>query len=302
MSLGDKIIVVNEYQFVYLDHKTLDLLLYDAQKQLFTHIEHDFYFQSLQLDLYYIQFFLNESKDFCIYYNGKVLVLNTMNKVHLEGWLFYLFYLDCLTSHFAILRDDNSFIIWSVKDGKKIKEFAPDQRLIKIKETQNPYIFLIVKRENEVYQLSLYDLQNMEELDLGLTINAKIEEIYNVDENHSLLLVRERSNQFLYDCNLYTKALKLVNFRDYSRSEYPKFQVKKIDKGVVSVAIDKTFNDRKKGKVFPIQDLYFLKYVNDKEDPEIIPYEPNSFQRHIFFGDNTILITDRDDTQTLLRY
>ncbi len=291
--LGGHIKVVNDHQFVYLDNKTFDLLLYDVQKKLFTVIEYDFY---------YFQFFLNERKDFYIYNKGQIFALNTMNKVYLEGWYSGIPF--CLTSHFAIFRYDKSFIIWSVEDGKKIKEFTPDQNLIKIKETQNPDAFLLVKREKKFYCLSLYlyDLQNMEELDLGLTINHEIREIYSVNENHSLLWVKEPSTQSLYDCNFSTKTLKLIDFKECFRREYDIFQVKKIGKDLVCVAIDKTVIDHKKGNIFSIQDLYFLKYVDDKEDPEIIPYEPNSFQRRVFFGDNAILITDLNNTQTLLRY
>ncbi len=279
-----RITVVNDHHFVYLNNITLDLMLYDVQKKLCTNLESDFY---------YCQIFLNERKDFCIYANGKIIALNPMNKIYLEDW--QLAFPHCLTSHFAIFRCDKNFIIWSVKDGKKIKEFTPDQNLIKIKETQNPHIFLIVKRANEVYQLSLYDLQNMRELDLGLTINHEIKEIYSVDENHSLLCVRESSIEALYDCNFSTKTLKLIDFKVCFRRQYNFYFVKKIGKGLMCVEIYKFEGHN-------IAEVCFLKYVADKEDPEIIPYESNSIRRRVFFGDNAILITDRDYTQTLLRY
>ncbi len=291
ITLRDKITVVNDHLFVFLGGKIIgkfiirDLMLCNVPKKSFARIEDDCY------SFYPIP---NEKKNYCLYFKGQIFVLNTMNKVHLEDWQSGFPF--CLTSYFAIFRYDKSFIIWSVKNGKKIKEFTPDQSLIKIKETQNPHIFLIVKRENEVYQLSLYDLQKMEELDLGLTIDHEIEEIYSVNENHSLLHVREPSTRSLYDCNFCTKTLKLIDLKNSSSGIIENFHVKKISTDLMCVEIDKIVERH------DIKEVCFLKYVDDKVDPEIIPYEPNSIQRHVFFGDNTILITDRDDAQTLLRY
>ncbi len=292
-NFDSRITVVNDHQFVYFNNIASDLILHDVPENSFIRIEIDSCF------FYYL--FPNEKKDYCLYFNGKIITLNTMNKIYLEDWQSGFPY--CLTSHFAIFRSDKNFIIWSVKDGKKIKEFTPDQNLIKIKETQNPYVFLLVKRKKKINHLSFYDLQNMKELDLGLTINHVIKDIYNVNEDHSLLCVREPSTQVLYDFNFSTKTIKLINLKNYFRREPNFYFVKKISKGFMCVEMDKIVEDHDIKEVRYIKEVCFLKYVDDKEDPEIIPYEPNSFQRHcVFFGDNAILITDRDNSQTLLRY